>query len=237
MIINGLKINYKTIGEGKTFLILHGWGSDSSKWQKVGELLSKRGFKVIIPDLPGFGNSQTPNFVFTVEDYSNFVKKFVDLLNIKKFYLLGHSFGGAVALMYSLKFPEEIEKLFLVGAACVRKKSFKVKLLNFLSKFFKLKSLFFRKIFYRKTDYLSVSGIMKEIYLKLIEKDLTDFFDKVSVSTTIIWGKKDKITPLKNAYLMNSKILNSKLEIIPESDHSPHLKTPEKLVEIISKYL
>ena len=138
MIINGLKINYRIIGEGKPFLILHGWGSQSAKWQKVGELLTSKGLKVIIPDLPGFGESEKPKTVWNLDDYCNFVREFIDFLNLDKFYLLGHSFGGALAVKCSLRFPEKIDKLFLVGAACVRRKSFKVKFLKIISKIFKI---------------------------------------------------------------------------------------------------
>ena len=60
MTIKGLKINYKTLGEGKPLLILHGWGSRGEKWQRVGELLAEKRLKVIIPDLPGFGRSLAP---------------------------------------------------------------------------------------------------------------------------------------------------------------------------------
>ncbi|PIR71923.1 MAG: alpha/beta hydrolase, partial [Candidatus Nealsonbacteria bacterium CG10_big_fil_rev_8_21_14_0_10_36_24] len=88
MIINGLKINYKIIGEGRPFLILHGWGSNFEKWQKVGELLVEKNLKVIIPDLPGFGESQKPTIAWNLDDYCNFVEEFVKILNLDKFFLL-----------------------------------------------------------------------------------------------------------------------------------------------------
>ena len=83
--IKGLEINYEVIGEGKPLLILHGWGSRSDNWQKVGEILVKDGVKVIIPDLPGFGNSDKPSMVWTLDDYCNFVQEFIKLLNLEKF--------------------------------------------------------------------------------------------------------------------------------------------------------
>lgn len=237
MIINGLKINYRIIGEGRPFLILHGWGSNSEKWQKIGELLAQNGIKVIIPDLPGFGKSDKPLKAWNLDDYCNFIEEFVKFLNLEKFYLLGHSFGGALAVKCSLKFPEKINKLFLVGAACIRKKTVKVRLLRVISKLFNHPPLFIKKVFYRKSDYLSVEGVMKETYLKIIEEDLTDILSQVQIPTIIIWGKKDNTTPIKHAYLIRSKINNSKLEIIPNISHSPHLESPEKLAEIITKFL
>lgn len=235
MIINGLKINYRIIGEGRPFLILHGWGSCSEKWQKVGELLAEKNLKVIIPDLPGFGQSQEPKSAWDINDYCDFVEEFVKILNLDKFFLLGHSFGGALAVKCSLKFPEKINKLFLVGAACIRKKSFKKRFFYILSKIFP-SFLLFRKFFYKfivKSDYLSVQGVMKEIYLKIIAEDFSGILSQIQVPTVIIWGGKDDITPLSDAYKINSKIQNSKLEIIPGVGHNLHLEAPEKLTEVI----
>ena len=236
-LIKGLNINYQIIGEGKPLLILHGWGSRSEKWQGVGELLSKKWLKVIIPDLPGFGNSQKPSSPWGLDDYCNFIEEFIKFLNLDKFFLLGHSFGGALAVKCSLKFPEKIDKLFLIGAACIRKKNFKVRLLKFISKIFKSPPFFIKKVFYRKSDYFSVEGVIKETYLKIIKEDLTDILSQVWIPTIIIWGKEDNTTPIKHACLIRSKINNSKLEIMPGVSHSPHLEAPEKLAEIITKFL
>ena len=237
MTIKGLKINYKIIGEGKPLLILHGWGSSSEKWQKIGELLAQKGVKVIIPDLPGFGKSEEPQKAWNLDQYCDFVEEFVKILNLDKFYLLSHSFGGSLAVKFSLQYPEKVAKLFLVSAACIRKKSLKNKLFKFISRFFKIKPLFLRKFFYRKSDYLSVKGVMKETYLKVIEEDLSDVLEKVKVPTMIIWGAKDKITPIKQAKLIKTKIRNSELKIIPNIGHSLHLEAPEKLGDWVSQEL
>ncbi|PIS40306.1 MAG: hypothetical protein COT32_00460 [Candidatus Nealsonbacteria bacterium CG08_land_8_20_14_0_20_36_22] len=239
MIINGLKINYKIIGEGRPFLILHGWGSNFEKWQKVGELLVEKNLKVIIPDLPGFGESQKPTIAWNLDDYCNFVEEFVKILNLDKFFLLGHSFGGALAVKYSLKSPEKIAKLFLVGAACIRRKTFKKRFFYALSKIFP-SSLFLRKFFYKfiiKSDYLSVEGVMKETYLKIIKEDLLDNLPQVQVSTVIIWGGKDDVIKLKDGQIINQKIKNSKLTVIPKGNHDLEQKIPEILTEKILENL
>ena len=244
--IKGLTINYKVIGEGRPLLILHGWGSNSEKWQKVANLLTENGIKVIIPDLPGFGESQKPTRAWGLADYCEFVQKFVESLNLEKFYLLGHSFGGAIAVKYSLKFPKKIEKLFLVGAACFRRKTLRKKLFYLISKILKIFSFlpfysFLRKGFYRfvvrKSDYPYSEGIMKEIYLKIIKEDLSDVLAKVEVPTIIIWGEKDKVKTLEEGRLINREIENSKLEVIPGANHELHRKVPEKLSEVILKFL
>ena len=246
VLIQGIKTNYKILGSGPPFLIIHGWGSQGKKWQKVGELLAKEGFLVIIPDLPGFGESDFPPRPWDLNNYCDFIAEFIKSLNLNKFYLLGHSFGGNIAFKYALKFPEKIEKLFLVGAALIRRQTLKKKILFLFSKIFKIFSFlpfynFFRKVFYRffvrRSDYIYTKGIMRETYLKIIKEDLSDKLSEIRVPTIIIWGEEDKITPKKDAHLINKKIKRSRLIIISEAGHDLNIKAPEKLFQAISKEL
>src|SRR3989344_891612 len=94
--VKNLKINYKSFGSGKPFLILHGWQSSSDRWMKVGELLQEK-YRVIIPDLPGFGKSEEPKEAWSLDSYVDWLLEFTaKVLELnKEFYILGHSFGGA----------------------------------------------------------------------------------------------------------------------------------------------
>lgn len=237
--IKGLSIYYKILGEGKPLLILHGWGSKSDRWQTTAKLLSGRGFQVIIPDLPGFGQSDDPNGIWDFDNYSNFVNDFINSLELRKLSLLGHSFGGSIAIKYTTEHPEKIDKLYLVGAAAIREKSLKKKIVYIIAKTFGFLSFvpFLKKIFYRiiKTDYPHAQGIMRKVYLKVINKDLSSLLDNVSIPTVIIWGEKDPVTPLRHAYLINSKIKDSKLEIVPKIGHNLHSECPGMLADAISK--
>ncbi len=233
-------------GSGKPVLILHGWGSQSKKWERIGEFLVSKGFKVIIPDLPGFGKSQSLPLPGDLNDYRDFVAALVNQLRLEKFFLLGHSFGGAVALKYSLKFPENVEKLFLTSAACIRRSSFKKTLFKILARAMKPFSFlpFFslaRRIVYSrygvKSDYPAYSGIMRESYLKIIKQDCTADFSLVHVPTVLIWGSGDQITPLKQGQEMNRKIPGSVMEIIPGANHDLAEKHHQALSDLILKHL
>lgn len=111
--VNDLKINYKIFGQGKPFLILHGWGSNSDRWQKVADILSQK-LLVIVPDLPGFGKSQKPSTALSIDGYVEWVKEFSEKVPElgNDFYLLGHSFGGALAAKFAIKHNQKIKKLF-----------------------------------------------------------------------------------------------------------------------------
>ncbi len=248
ILVNDLKVNYKTFGEGKPFLILHGWGSKSDRWEKVAELLVKNNIQIIIPDLPGFGQSQEPKTAWNLDNYEKWLWEFtrkVPQLN-RQFYLAGHSFGGALAAKFAIKYNQEIIKLFLISSACVRKNTTVKKLFYRLAKITKLVSFLpnyelFRKAAYkfvlRKSDYPHVSGIMKEIYLKVILDDLSYKINFLKVPTVLIWGDKDESTPLNQAHFIHNQIPNSVLCVIPGADHLPHIKIPEILAQKIIENL
>lgn len=230
-------------------VILHGWGASSKSWIQVKQLLERKGYKVLVFDLPGFGNAGLPPQPFSVGDYVDWVKK--EVKNFGPFFLLGHSFGGRVSIKFAAKYPGKLKGLILVSSAGIKHKP--LFLLGFILKIFKrfkfisnlpiLKNIFyfFRQIFYkyilRKTDYLNVSGVMKGTFKKAVEEDLSPYLPKIKVPTLIIWGEKDKITPLKDAYLMKKEIRNSKLEIIKNAGHAPHLYNPDEVAEMAAKFI
>lgn len=234
--INQLRVNYKIAGSGPAILIFHGWGSNSDNWQKVGDLLTEKGFRVIIPDLPGFGKSQEPLEIWGINNYSQFAQKLVDFLNLEKFYLLGHSFGGVVALKFSLKSPERIKKLFLVSPAIIRKKTLKQRIIKKIAKFFSFLPFQIKKIIYQKilrSDYPLNPGIMRGIYLKVTGEEISSHLPKIKIPTVIIWGQEDRITPLAQAYLIKKEIPNSILKIIPGVGHGINLEDPYRLTQFI----
>ncbi len=244
--IDGIKTFIRIKGQGEPFLILHGWGASADSWLEVQNILSKD-FQVIVLDLPGFGRSDLPPKVWGLDDYKDFVFKFLEKMKLENIYLLGHSFGGSIAIKLSVDHPEKFVKVVLVDAAAIRRpKNIFKKAMGMLAGIMSLFSFlpgykFLRKSFYRivlrKTDYLKVAGIMKEVFKKVISEDLSGDCSKVKIPTLIIWGKKDKITPLKDGFLIHKLIPNSKIELIDEASHAPNLSHPEKLAQIIKENL
>ena len=238
--INCIKTNYEIFGEGTPFLVLHGWGSNIERWEKIAKIISGKGFRVVAVDLPGFGKSDVPPIGWGMGDYLLWLEEFLDcFLEFKEnFYLLGHSFGGSLAMNYSVKHPKKIRKLFLVAAAGIRKKTFKKTVLSDIAKFannFKNIPLygFARKVFYKffvqRTDYLTIKESMKDTYLKIIAQDFSDLVPKITAPTIIIWGDKDNLTLVEDGYYMQKNIKNSKLIVIPEADHYLNVKIPDVL--------
>lgn len=243
-LINGVKTFYQTFGEGKTFLILHGWGSNSGRWDTVAEKISEKGFRVIVPDLPGFGKSEVLSEPWTANRYISWLENFVRELNLEEFYLAGHSFGGALSVKFAIKYPQKVKKLFLIAAAFVRKKTIKKQVLGRLSKIAKLFSFLpfyslaqraFYKFVVGSSDYLRAEGVMRGTFLNVTTDDLSQFVGFVRVPTIIIWGNEDDSTLIDDAYFMEEKIRGSKLFVIDGAGHNLHRESPDILAEKILK--
>ena len=78
---------------------------------------------------------------------------------------------------------------------------------------------------------------MQETFRRIVGEDLTPLLDKITAQTYIIWGEKDRMTPLTDAHLMHRKIKNSEFVVIPGGSHSPNMDMPEQAAREISKAL
>ncbi|MBA4252075.1 MAG: alpha/beta hydrolase [Chlorobiaceae bacterium] len=110
-------IAYIDEGKGeKTILLVHGLASNAGFWRYSIAELSKK-YRVIAIDLPGYGKSQKDYYPYTISFFAEQINRLVVELKIDNFVLAGHSMGGQIAIKYSLKYPEKLEKLILVASA------------------------------------------------------------------------------------------------------------------------
>lgn len=247
--VHGLEVNYKIEGSGPSFLILHGWGSSSNTWQRVQEQISASGFWVIVPDLPGFGRTAPPKDVWGVHEYANFVFDFMDSLGIQKVMLAGHSFGGQVAVQCSLLHPERIEKLVLIAPAAVRHKP---TLQNYVLKYaakaigvilyvvprnIQANIKHAGYVLLHRRDYVMAYGVMRNVFKKLTQEDLSSVLKDIKTPTLLVWGTKDSMTPIADGKFMAEQIPGATLEVFPENGHNFHTEAPQKLAETILKFL
>ena len=112
--VNGLKICYKLHGKGKPVFLVHGFGTSKEFWIGQIQELAKR-YQIIYFDLRGAGKSDRPNHLYTMEMYVEDLRGLMDILNIKKAHLVGHSFGGMISMNFCLKYPDYIDKLILMA--------------------------------------------------------------------------------------------------------------------------
>lgn len=243
--INKLNTNYNVYGKGNnSLLILHGWGSNKEVFHNVIKNLNKS-IKVYILDLPGFGKSQEPECAWDIEDYTNFIIKFISKLNITNLSIMGHSFGGRIMIRLANKnnLPFKINKYILVNSAGIKHISkntnYKVKINKVL---FKIVGLFSEKLVNNlknkigSTDYKNASLIMKQVLVKVINEDLKDEIKNINYPTLIIWGKYDTATPYDDALYMKSVIEDSGLITI-NGGHYSFLDDPLIVTSAINSFV
>lgn len=244
VVVDGIPVNLtiKNPDKKKTLLILHGWAHHGGLWQNLIDNLSKK-IQIIAVDLPGFGSTPLLPGTAGVEQYSQFVHHLVKKLKLNKPIILGHSFGGQVAIRYAIDHSEDLDSLILVSPAGVRLRSYKTKLMIFLSKQIgQLKMILPRPLLktlirqFTSNDYLDAGREYKDILNLILADDYSTRLKDVSVPTHIIWGDGDTEIAY-NGKLMHEQIQDSTLDVIYGADHNPHLKKVNDLAIIIDKYL
>lgn len=245
LVINNQLINYFSFNEGKkpTVIFLHGWGSSSWVWRGLADKFSDD-FCVFALDFPGFGKSSIPNKPFGVGDYAEIVKSFIEKKNLKEVILIGHSFGGRIAIKLSALHPELVKKIILIDSAglilnkeklSARKNIAKIVKPLFAPKFMKnTRDKIYQKI--GSEDYVS-NPELKDTFVKVINEDLHPCLPKIKAPTLLIWGENDKETPIEAAKVMKSEIKSSTLRIINNAGHFSFIDQPEECFQSINKFI
>jgi pimeloyl-ACP methyl ester carboxylesterase len=113
--IHGHRRAYVKVGKGPALLLLHGLGCTHRTWLPVVDSLARR-YTVIAPDLLGHGESDKPRADYSIGAFANGMRDLLAVLDVDKVTVVGHSFGGGVAMQFAYQFPERTERLVLVGS-------------------------------------------------------------------------------------------------------------------------
>lgn len=234
--IKGLDINYIQYGEGQDVVLLHGWGQNIAMMQPLGnELLD---YRITILDFPGFGQSEEPKEVFTVEDYTVVLEELLNQLSIKKPILMGHSFGGRVAILYASR--NLVSKLVLFGSPCIRKSRKSIKE-SFLKKAKKLPGM--KKVgevlknYIGSPDYKNASPVMRDILVQVVNQDLSEYAKKISCPTLLIWGTLDEAAPIEDARKLESLLQDGALIELEGCTHYAYLEALPRVISILRNFI
>lgn len=249
--IDGLEINYIVKGEGNPIFLLQGWGTNIDIYNALINGMSTYS-KVYALDLPGFGNSSEPKESWNLDQYVDFIIKFIHKFDIKELDLLGHSFGGRIIikLLNRKDLDFKINKVILIGSAGIKhnlsfSQKIKVKIFKIgkiISKNKLVSKIFGKRIEHYKQnagseDYRNATPIMKECMVKTINEDLTNLLPNIAQETLLIWGEKDDATPLSDGILMSKLIKGSGLVEIKGASHYVFLEKPGYVNSIIESFL
>lgn len=248
IIINDLLINYYSVlpekkSSNKILVFLHGWGVDSKLWFGLIPELINKNYSLYFLDLPGFGQSQVPESTYDVDDYKKIVYEFVKKMELKNVNLVGHSFGGRIAIKLAAENPDFLEKIILVDTAGIVTTS-KIKKITALIA--KTISPIFRPAFMQPlrkklyllfgSEYLENEKLSK-IFSKVVSENLTRLLTRIKKPALIIWGKNDQVTPLYYGELMNKLIPKSKLIVFENAGHFSFLDKPEEFSKELIEFI
>ena len=235
--INNVNVNYIQYGEVKDVLLLHGWGQNIQMMKPIGDNLCSN-HRITIIDSPGFGESDEPSTPWTIDDYSLLIENLVRELNIRKPIVMGHSFGGRVAIHFSANNP--IEKLVLFGSPCIRENK-KLPLSTRILK--KLKTLpgmdklgEEMKKYIGSRDYKAASPIMRQTLVNVINEDLSSYARKIEEPTLLIWGEADTEAPVDDARELEKIMIDAALIILPGT-HYAYLENLGQVINILNSFL
>ena len=220
-------------GEGKCLIFLHGWGGEIASFKGLADRLSAR-FRVLALDLYGFGATPHPGYPLTIDDYANGVLELMDRKAIKEAVVVGHSFGGRIAMRMAAR-SDAVKGLVLLDSAGAKphrgiKYFFKI-LLYKLAKALKIKSL--PK---GSEDYEKLSGPMKRTFVNVVNEHSEKDAAAIRVPTLLIWGSDDKDTPLYMCHRLNKLIKDSESLIMEGAGHFAYLEHPNYVFRVIKAF-
>lgn len=233
-------------------MVIHGGGGGVNAWVDNLELLTEH-FTVYAPDLPGFGNSQSIDDRFNVHEYVDFIEQFTGELGLNRFYFIGHSVGGGIAIRYALDYPEKIKRLVLISSLFLGKEiAFWARYLSAPTilrhlgltglVMFDALAWFFRQFsfsFTLKPPFTRVQmGIGKSIMnLKGQTIVLLDQLTRLMIPTLLVWGSKDGVVPVKHAYAAARLIPDCRVHIFEDGGHHIHNQKTQEFSRLVVSFL
>ncbi len=209
--------------------ILHGWVIDphtKRKWIPFMEALKKLGVSTHFLSIPGLDTKLTESW--TLSQYETWL---AETLPKKPVILLGHSFGGQLAVRFAANHPDRVAQLVLIGPAGIRD--------------YTIKAVFKRSIFYvaakvgkvfannptakrvlyklaREHDYESAPPLMKQTMQAILSDEIRADLPRLACPVIVVWGKEDRATPYKNVALYRQYVADVHVCTITDARHSPH---------------
>lgn len=214
-----------------TVLALHGWGRDRQDFSTVLAHLD-----ALALDLPGFGLSPAPLDVWGTSEYAENLLPILEQCSGAPI-LVGHSFGGRVAVRAAANFPELIGGLVLTGVPLVRQSATPPvpPLAVRVSKVFQRWHLASDRLVerlrdkYGSADYRAAHGIMRKILVRVVNENYEEDLRRIRCRVEMVWGSADKEASPEIAKLASKIIANNKLEILPGVGHLLPVSAPQQL--------
>jgi pimeloyl-ACP methyl ester carboxylesterase len=235
-------------GSGPAVVLLHGWGASSALFAPAMNGLA-HAFTLIAPDFPGFGATAPPPVGWSVGDYAEWVISLLDVRGIARPHIIGHSFGGRVAIKLASRWPDRVDKLVLTGSAGIppaRGLQYHLQVRTFKSLRWMaqvpgvpspLKDRARAWVTRRgSSDYRQAAGTVRETFVKVVNEDLRPYLPRIKAPTLLIWGECDEETPLADGQLMERLIPDSGLIVFDGAGHYAYLERTARFCHIVETF-
>ena len=246
--VRGCNITMIRGGAGRPLLMLHGAGGAGSWLPYMADLATRH--DVIVPEHPGFGASDTPDWLDTIPDLANFYLDFLDQLDLKNVNLVGHSLGGWIAAELAARNTSRLASLTLVAAAGIH-----VKGVAQVDSFLRNDEQRVRDFFHdpKRADEMlkhlsrpeleDVNLKNRTTTAKLIwqprgyDPHLHKWLHRIDVPTLLLWGANDKLFPKEYAAAFQKLIPGSSVTIIPDCGHIPQVERRSAFIAALEAFL
>ena len=242
LLASGMTVSYldsapEAPADRQVLLLFHGWGASKETFSPVVEALQDR-YRLIAPDLPGFGSTGEPDRPWTVEDYADFIEAFIGQLGLsdQPLSFCGHSHGGRILIKWASRPESHPRRLILIDAAGLRPKrnlgwygkvyAYKAaKTLLRLPGFGRMLTPLAEKKMTAagSADYRQASPLMRETMKLLLQEDLGACLPAIHAPTLLFWGEQDDETPLEHGRRMAREIPNAGLVLLSPAGHYSYL--------------
>ena len=251
------RIVYLEGGKGETVVLLHGFSLNKDSWAIFARYL--RGFHLVIPDIPGFGeSSQVPTDRYDVESQVKRLDRFMEVLHLDKFHMAGQSMGGAYTATYGAKHPRKVLTLALMdtaGAPSPNKSEVARQLeqghnpllVANAADFDTLMALIFVKTppipapFKRilVADMIAHAEFNKKIWNDWQPEKFTlaAVLPLIQAPVLIIWGDQDKVTDIGGVAFLEKNLKTSTVVILKDTGHAPMMEKPEESAKAYLSFL
>ncbi len=217
--------------KGIPVLFLHGWGGSTVSFRGLCNSFGAKNRSTVILDFLGHGDSGFPSRQYGAEDFAESVKELLDHLLIDKVQIVAHSFGGRIAIILAAKYPQLVDKMLLTGCAGIKpRRSLCTRLKIFRYKRAKKKGGDLSS--FGSKDYQGLSANMRSTFVKVVNQDLSPMLPDIRCETLLVFGSKDRDTPMYMARALKKGIAGSELIVFKGAGHYAYIEEYKRFMLI-----
>jgi pimeloyl-ACP methyl ester carboxylesterase len=249
ILLNGQSFHYNELSPENpigVLVLIHGLGTSSSTWVNILPHIGR--YRILAPDLPGFGLSPAPETVPTIDRYVTMMENFLDAVVKGSFSLLGHSMGGWITMKYALAHRDRVNHLLLVNTAGIYYQGVDKLRDAFILRSTKDTRALLDLIWVKYPWYFRpftpfifedlVSRNVPEIVSSVREEDFVNSdLHRMTMPVSVIWGLGDRLISPEALKILEEKLPARRIYTIPGCGHVPQLQAPGKLLSILHKVL